>query len=71
MELNPTKRKVHNLVSNALRNGKLIKQPCEVCGSIVVHAHHCDYSKPLEVMWLCPEHHAEWHIQNGKGLNGD
>lgn len=48
----------------ALRRGQLERQPCEVCGE---HAemHHDDYSKPLEVRWLCKRHHAEHHrIEN-------
>jgi hypothetical protein len=39
--------------------GKIKKLPCEVCGASHVEAHHPDYSKPLEVEWLCPEHHRE------------
>jgi hypothetical protein len=35
----------------------LVPQPCEVCGATKVEKHHPDYSKPLEVRWLCREHH--------------
>jgi ribosomal protein S27AE len=41
--------------------GRLIRQPCEVCGEKKVEAHHDDYDKPLDVRWLCPAHHAETH----------
>lgn len=47
--------------SNAIRDGKLKRQPCEVCGDQKSQAHHKDYSKPLEVMWLCRKHHLEQH----------
>jgi hypothetical protein len=57
---NPEKYKARNMVSNAVRDGKLFKQPCEVCESTwKIQAHHDDYSKPLEVHWLCPRHHSE------------
>ena len=46
---NPEKRKAHLRVGNALRSGKLTKEPCEVCGAKKVEAHHDDYSKPLDV----------------------
>lgn len=46
-----------------LRRGKIKKQPCEVCGSDNSQAHHEDYSKPLEVKWLCRIHHLEIHSQ--------
>lgn len=42
----------------------LTRQPCEVCGSEKAQAHHDDYSKPLDVRWLCTTHHAEWHKHN-------
>ena len=54
----PERARAHNAVARALRSGKLVKEPCEVCGAVRVHAHHDDYSKPLEVRWLCPLHHA-------------
>ena len=50
----------HNAVSNAIRDGRLKKQPCEKCGADA-HAHHEDYSKPLDVVWLCHTHHMERH----------
>ncbi len=43
---------------NAAR--QLPRQGCEICGE-GAHAHHEDYSKPLEVVWLCPRHHGERH----------
>jgi hypothetical protein len=48
-------------VKSALRSGKLKRQPCEVCGAKNSQAHHDDYSKPLEVRWLCPAHHGKEH----------
>jgi hypothetical protein len=45
----------------AIRSGALIKQPCEVCANPKSEAHHDDYSKPLEVRWLCKAHHSEHH----------
>jgi len=44
---------------NAVSRGKIQKEPCEVCGDPKSEAHHDDYSKPLEVRWLCRKHHAE------------
>ena len=45
------------LVRKAIRNGVLVRQPCEVCGSEPSDAHHDDYEKPLDVRWLCRLHH--------------
>ena len=58
---NPQKRKAHNLLNSALRCKRIEKQPCIVCGKKEAEAHHDDYSKPLEVKWLCRKHHAELH----------
>jgi len=60
-ERHPDRYKAHGMVSNAVRDGRLIKEPCEVCGAEYVHGHHDDYSKPLDVRWLCPIHHKEHH----------
>jgi ribosomal protein S27AE len=60
---NPKKREVHIVTGNAIRDGRLTKKPCEICGSTKVYAHHDDYSKPLSVRWLCPRHHQEHHAR--------
>lgn len=61
---NPEKRAAHIAVGNAVRSGKLTKpSTCSKCGESAakIHGHHNDYSKPLEVVWLCPSCHAEVH----------
>ncbi len=45
----------------AVQKGRIIKLPCEVCGDVRSQGHHDDYSKPLEVRWLCQKHHKELH----------
>ena len=60
-ERNPEKRRAQVAVGNAVRDGRLQKEPCAVCGTEKVQAHHDDYSKPLEVTWLCASHHREAH----------
>ena len=57
----PEKYQAHNMLNNCIRDGK-IKKPstCEICGkSCSLHGHHFDYDKPLDVIWLCPECHAQ------------
>jgi len=55
------KRAATIATGNAIRDGKLIPKPCEKCGESKAEAHHDDYSKPLEVRWLCRKHHLEHH----------
>lgn len=66
----PLKGKAAYAVKRALKTGGLSRQPCEVCGSDLVVAHHPDYSKPLDVLWLCHRHHLAWHREHGQGANG-
>ena len=63
-ERHPAKRKAQVIAGNAIRDGRLARQPCEVCGAAKAQAHHDDYGKPLDVRWLCTTHHAEWHKHN-------
>ena len=43
-----------------IRRGKIKKQDCAICLK-KAEGHHHDYSKPLEVDWLCRKHHLEKH----------
>jgi hypothetical protein len=36
-----------------LRRGKIQRGPCADCGGPGEEMHHEDYSKPLEITWLC------------------
>ena len=57
----PEKYKAHIKVNNALRDRKIFKpNACEECSrDLKLHAHHEDYSKPLDVKWLCVECHGK------------
>jgi len=56
------KIRVRALTRSYIKAGKLIKQPCEVCGyDKYVEAHHDDYDKPMDIRWLCRNHHREHH----------
>ena len=56
----PDKNRARHAVGRAVRSGLLVRGPCEVCGTTAnVQAHHDDYSKPLEVRWMCFKHHRE------------
>lgn len=59
--VHPEHAKARARVTYHLRTGQLVKKPCEVCGAAKVEAHHDDYTKPLEVRWLCHYHHREVH----------
>lgn len=62
--LNPHLAKTARLeLDKAIKRGIIKKEPCEICDSTIqVAGHHKDYSKPLEVNWLCPRHHGSLHF---------
>lgn len=58
----PEMYKAHTAVGNAVRDGRLVKEPCLFCGSCErLEGHHRDYSKPLDVVWLCSQCHKRLH----------
>jgi len=50
----------------AIQSGKLIRMPCVECGNPNSDAHHEDYTKPLDVVWLCRLHHMQLHAEKNK-----
>ena len=65
MKFLQTSRKVlaRAKVQYALQRGLLVRLSCQICGQQKAQAHHEDYSRPLDVIWLCPQHHAQLHIE--------
>ena len=53
------------IVARALKHGELVRpDKCSKCGKIgQVESHHPDYSKPLEVQWLCTACHGDTRIK--------
>lgn len=60
---NPQMALAYATVENAIRSGKIMRP--ELCGSCknpgLIQAHHKDYSKPLDVEWLCVKCHNAVH----------
>lgn len=58
-----TKRKqsARAAANMAVKRGKLKRQPCSICGEKISEKHHHDYSKPLDVTWLCRACHMAEH----------
>lgn len=42
---------------------RMVKKPCSKCMSSEAEKHHEDYTKPLEVVWLCRSCHLELHSE--------
>lgn len=68
------RRRAGHITEKAIKKGLLTPPAaCEKCsgtrvtfkdGRRPLQAHHCDYNKPLDVMWLCQPCHHEWHRNN-------
>jgi hypothetical protein len=62
-ERSPEKYKAQYALTNAVRLGHIVKpELCSRCGKKRrLDGHHADYSKPLEVVWLCRPCHKLEH----------
>lgn len=73
---NRHKRKAQWTVGNAVKRGLVANgASCERCGATeLLHAHHEDYTKPLEINWLCRVCHGKRHKEinhERRLLNGE
>lgn len=59
----PNRKRAQSAVSNAIRDGRMERWP--VCAipecERKPEAHHPDYDRPLDVVWLCRPHHQQAH----------
>ncbi len=56
MESKKKRWRAYCIVAAAKKKGTLIPEPCNACGA-KAEAHHNDYDKPLDVVWVCKKHH--------------
>ncbi|PYE13388.1 hypothetical protein C7410_14743 [Paraburkholderia silvatlantica] len=57
----PERILANKALARAIQTGELKRHPCWVCGDAKVEGHHADYSRPLDVVWLCRLHHRQAH----------
>ena len=59
----PERSRARDKIKHAVCSGKLTRSTkCELCKNDgPTHGHHQDYSKPLDVIWLCPTCHISGH----------
>jgi hypothetical protein len=52
-----------NVLRDHVKRGNIIKpSSCSICNSTHwIEAHHADYTKPLEVVWVCKKCHVAIH----------
>ena len=58
------KKEAYRQMKRALASGEIMKpDACEVCGDSdrVLHGHHEDYTKPLQLIWVCRVCHSQIH----------
>ena len=65
---NKHKRRAHSIVAVAVKNGRISRPAnCQECGNVGtggrIFGHHDDYSKPLDVRWLCGVCHRAADLQ--------
>lgn len=59
--VDPLKASARQAVRVEIKAGRMTRLKCEECGDPKSQAHHEDYSKPLQVRWLCPKCHGKEH----------
>lgn len=62
----PEKNKIRTRTHRAVKNGLLLKKPCQKCGYLKVEAHHINYKDHLKIVWLCTKHHKLLHKRENR-----
>ena len=57
----PDKLRAPDKLRHRVQDGTVIRQPCVSCGAPNAEGHHEDYSRPLDVTWLCGQCHIDLH----------
>ena len=60
IKTHPKRRSAQVALNNAVRDGRVTVMLCFCCGK-KAEAHHPDYDRPLDVVWLCAAHHKQAH----------
>jgi hypothetical protein len=55
------RQKVRRKTRELIRSGVLRRGVCAYCGTRDVVPHHENYRDPSKVIWLCEDHHKEYH----------
>ena len=53
----PERNQARVIFACAIRAGVIKRGCCEFCGNPKTEGHHENYDRPLDVRWLCKEHH--------------
>ncbi|MHA2248546.1 MAG: hypothetical protein ACXADY_26610 [Candidatus Hodarchaeales archaeon] len=65
---NPIKSRCRLELKRAIDKAEIERGSCVICSEPNAEGHHEDYSKPLEVIWLCKSHHTELHFRRNRRL---
>lgn len=62
----PERKRARMALQNAVRRGDVLKPEfCDDCGQqfarAAIHGHHEDYTRPLDVAWVCARCHGKRH----------
>ena len=52
------KRKARQVIKYMIKSGRLLKEPCFLCGNPIAEAHHPNYNNPRYVVFLCDACHG-------------
>lgn len=62
-EKHPKGSSAHGIVNYYIKIGKIKRKKCKICKEFPTYAHHEDYDKPFEIIWLCPSCHKKYHLK--------